>query len=193
MRHNVFLLAPPTMTYKVLSRTPLITSPYCPVEKQVVVLPDGSEADWYVNTSADAVVVIPFLPSGEILLQRIYKHGSGTVITEFCAGLVDEGEVPVDAAQRELREETGHEGTLINIGSCFANPTGSTMKYHFFVAQNCAKVGDQQLDPAEEIELFTVADLSEARSVFRNKSVFTSAATLAAIGLCDDFLSGQTP
>ena len=172
--------------FKVLSEQVIITSKYSPTKKQIVELPGGETAEWYINTSNDAVVVVPLLKSGEVLLQRGYKHGSGEIITEFCAGLVDDGERPIEAAMRELIEETGHTGMLEWIGECFANPTGSTMKYHFFLAQNCEKQIEQQLDPAEQIELFTVKDLAAARSLLTKEGVCISAATLAALSMLNE-------
>ncbi len=75
--------------YKILSREVLISNQYCPVEKQLVELPNGKTIDWYVNTSADSVIIVPFLKSGDVQLQRIYIHGCGLVITVFCAVLID--------------------------------------------------------------------------------------------------------
>lgn len=173
--------------FKILSREVLVSSVYCPVERQVVELPDGRTTDWYVNTSLDAVVIVPFLKSGEVLLQRCYRHGAGEIIVEFCAGLVDAGESALEAAKRELLEETGYVGDLECLGSCFANATGSTMKYHFFLARHCEKVAEQHLDPAEQIELFTVKNVQEVRDFFLDPKVMTSAAVLSALA----FLSEQ--
>ena len=172
--------------FKVLSEEVLITSKYCPTKKQIVKLPNGETAEWYINTSNDAVVVIPLLKSGEVLLQRCYKHGSGEIIMEFCAGLVDDGEACFDAAKRELLEETGYVGEIEKIGECFANPTGSIMKYHFFIARGCEKVAEQNLDHAEQIELFTVKDLTAARVLLTKNEVCTSAATLAAFSMINE-------
>lgn len=167
--------------FKILSREKLITSPYCPVERQIVELPSGGTAEWYVNTCSDAVIVVPVLKSGEILLQRTYKHGCGEVVTEFCAGMVDEGEDLFVAAERELLEETGYAGKLEKVGESFANSTGSSMKYHFFIARDCEKVADQSLDHTEQIELFTVKNMKEARLAFCKHGVHTSSANLAAL------------
>ena len=173
--------------YPIKSREVLISSPYSPVEKHEIELPDGRIAEWYVNTSADAVVVIPVLKDGKVLLQRAYKHGGGEVITEFCAGLMDDGEVPEETARRELLEETGYSaGSLKFLGSCFANPTGSTMKYHFFLAEGCEKVAEQKLDDTEQIECFVVEDLEAAREVICGGSVLTSAASLGAISMINN-------
>ena len=144
-------------------------------------LPDGKTAEWYLNTSDDAVIVITILKSREVLLLKSYKHGSGEFTTEFCAGMVDEGELPEYAAKRELLEETGYVGELEKVGECFANPTGSIMKYHFFIARNCVRVAEQNLDDTEQIELFIVKDMKEAKKILCDKKTHTGSAMLAAL------------
>ena len=170
--------------FKILSREVILDNPYCPIEKQHVELPDGSTCDWFVNKSSDAVIIIPVLKTGEILLQKNYKHGSEKVVTEFCAGMIDSGETPEQAAARELLEETGHTSeSLTKLGEVFGNPTGSSMKYHFFLAENCEKSGNQSLDEAEQIEVFSVKNLDEARKLLTDSETQTSAATLACLTL----------
>jgi len=168
--------------FKILSREIILDNPYCPIEKHIVELPDGTQGEWFVNTASDAVIVIPVLKTGEILLQKNYKHGSGHIITEFCAGMIDPGETPEQAATRELLEETGHSAeSFTRLGEAFANPTGSSMKYHFFLAQNCEKVSDQSLDTAEQIEIFTVKNAEEAKKLLTDPATHTSSATLSAL------------
>ncbi|MCF7906092.1 NUDIX hydrolase [Candidatus Gracilibacteria bacterium] len=168
--------------FKILSKSTLVDSPYCPIEKHIVEFHDGNQGEWFVNTSRDAVIVIPFLETGEVILQKSYKHGGGEVVTEFCAGLIDEGETPEQSAKRELREETGYGGeTFSKIGEVLANPTGSTMRYHFFVAKKCTKVGERKLDLSEQIEVFLVENLEEAKKLLTDKNTKTSSATMAGL------------
>ncbi len=168
--------------FKILSKEVLIDSPYCLIEKQIVEFHDGNKGEWFVKNCGDAVIVFPVLNSGEILLQRSYKHGSGEIVTECCAGLIDEGEEPIQSAKRELLEETGHEaGELEKIGEIFADPTSATMRYHIFLAKNCVCTGEQQLDKSEQIEVFTVKDFNEAKELLTSGEVKTSAATMAAL------------
>jgi len=176
--------------FKILSKEILIDSPYCPVEKHIVEFPDGGEGEWFVNTSDDAVIVVPITKDGKVILQRSYKHGGGEEVVEFCAGMIDAGEIPVEAAKRELREETGFTSdSLEKIGEVFSNPTGSSMKYYFFLARDCSETGPQDLDPSEQIEVFLVDDWGSAKRLLTDKGTLTSSATMAGIGFGEKHLS----
>ncbi len=175
--------------FKILSKEKLIESQYCSVEKHIVEFPDGGKGEWFVNTSADAAIVVPITTEGKVILQRSYKHGSGKEIIEFCAGIIDPGETPEVAAERELQEETGFAAeSLEEIGEVFANPTGSSMKYHFFLARNCALNGEQDLDPSEQIEVFFAEDWASAVELLTDSNTITSSATIAGIGFAAKYL-----
>ncbi len=174
--------------FRILSREKLLDSKFFPLEKQTVEFPDGRKGEWFVKTSPDAVIVFPVLSSGEILLQRAYKHGGGEIVTEICAGLLDSGETPTEAAQRELREETGYKAKKFQkIGECFGDPTAASMRYHFFLATGCVHAGAQELDDSEQIEVFTVSDFTAAQTLLTSGKVHTSAATLAMLPMVESF------
>jgi len=172
--------------YKILSQKRVVDSPYCCIEQQRVELPDGSEGDWFVSLKSDAVIVIPVMADGRVVLQNQYKHGGGEVVTEFCAGMVDEGEEPVDAAARELREETGYTAEeFIHLKTVFSNPTGSRMKYHYFLAKNAKLTHPTELEPAEQIELLIVKDLKAARDYLMKPETLTTAGMIGALSLVE--------
>lgn len=183
--------------FRVLSSEMIVDEPFCHVEKQTVKLHDGSETDWFLRHSPDAVIVLPISPKEEILLQRTYKHGAGTVVTEFPAGMVDAKETPQLAAARELREETGLVAKkLIPLGTVFSDPTGSPMQYHFFVAEDCRKIAERELDETEQIETFWVKDFAEAKSLLctpeetrkrKTQHSRASAASLCVLPLAEEF------
>ena len=152
--------------YKVLSQKTVINEPYCHIEKQKVQFPNGEEGDWFIKHNDDAVIVLPILTDGRVMLQKSYKHGSGVIVSECVAGMVDDGESPEVAAERELLEESGYKAkSLKKLGVTFANPTSSPMKYHFYLAEGCRKVAEQDLEAAEQIDLFFVEDLEEAKKL----------------------------
>ena len=174
--------------FKILSRKMIVDEPFCHIERQKVELPDGKTTDWFLKKSNDAVIIVPVLKTGKILLQKNYKHGSGEVVTEFPAGLVDKGETPQVTAARELLEETGFSAeTFKKVGEVFADPTGSSMRYHFFIAENCEKVADQNLETGEQIEVFTVKNLDVAREILLDSKTKTSSATISVLKFAESF------
>ena len=169
-------------SFKILSSEMISDVPYCRIEKQRVILPNKTETDWYIKHSEPAVVIIPVLKSGEILLQRTYKHGCGKVVVEFPAGLVDNKEAPAFTAERELREETGYVAEdIIPLGRCCADATGSKMTYYFFLAQGCEKLTEPTLDDSEQIQSFTVASFADVTHEFLAGEYETSSSSLAAL------------
>ncbi len=118
---------------------------------------DGSEGTFIKLTPPDWVTVIPVLPDGRFLMVRQYRHGSAALSEEFPAGVIDEGEEPLEAARRELLEETGYRaGKWKHIGEINPNPAFMTNTSHTFLAENLEKVSGQSLDEHERIQFFTL-------------------------------------
>lgn len=97
--------------WKVRSRrSELQRSPWLEVFREAVELEDGGRVDdFYTVTMQDFSVVAAFTARGEVVVERLYRHGSGRMTWSLPAGYVHEGEGPLASAQRELREETGYE------------------------------------------------------------------------------------
>ncbi len=76
--------------------------------RDTVILPNGSESTREFIKHVGAVAVIPLTDKGEIILVKQFRYPFGEVMTEIPAGKLDSKEEdPVEAAKRELREETG--------------------------------------------------------------------------------------
>ena len=176
--------------FEIISREVLIDSPFCPIEKQIVRLPNGKTCEWFVNTNKGAVIVMPILKNGEILLQKNYKHGCGEVIVEFCAGMIDPKETPKDTAKRELREETGYTARKFELlKPLFNNPTGSQMRYHYVVALEAQKTHTPTLEEAEQVETFTVKNIKAAKKFLLDPKTKTTTGSIAGILLLENFLT----
>jgi ADP-ribose pyrophosphatase len=78
------------------------------VLRDIVRLPDGAQAVREYIDHPGAVMILPILSSGELLMERQYRYAVSCELIEFPAGKIDPGEATRTTAQRELREETGY-------------------------------------------------------------------------------------
>ena len=118
-------------------------------------LPNGMVIDGFVLEYRDWVTVIALTKQQEMVLVRQYRHGAQKVILELPGGAMDaEDQSPMQAARRELLEETGYASdTFIQIGCVSPNPANQTNLIYSFLALDAEKVGGQHLDSTEDIEV----------------------------------------
>ncbi|UZJ39625.1 NUDIX hydrolase [Prosthecochloris sp. SCSIO W1102] len=140
--------------WEVIESRYLHKEPWLTMRKDSVRLPNGKNIDdFYVWEYPPWLNVIAITKNDEIVLIRQYRHGIGKVSFELPAGVHDKpGETLLDAAKRELLEETGYgEGTWIKWMELSANPALQTNITHTFLATGVSKISTQRLDETEEI------------------------------------------
>jgi len=146
--------------WEILEETDVSPSPWFPIKKHKVKLPDHTIVDdYYITTMADAAMVVPFLKdTGHIVLVNQYKHGQRKHILELPAGFVQAGKTSAQSAIAELREETGIsaiEDQLIPLGVISNIPTKATHKTYGYLATGLTFNAIQDLDITEDIEVLT--------------------------------------
>lgn len=108
-------------------------SPWFAVQEVVVHDPEGATSVWHYQDHPGAVVVVAGLAGNQIAVVREWRPAVGARCVELPSGRVDAGESPVQAAARELFEETGlTAGDLIPLGSVFNSPGSSNEVTHMF-------------------------------------------------------------
>ena len=122
-----------------------------------VTLGDGHQAQREVVEHAHAVAVVPVTDEGHIVMVRQYRLPAGAAMLEVPAGVIDSGESPDAAAQRELREETGQRaGRLTRLGGFWVAPGYCTEYIHVYLAEGLSE-SRLEADEDERIEVEVLA------------------------------------
>lgn len=131
------------------------------LEKRISPL-TGKEHQFTVLRCPDWVNVIALTPDKKIILVEQYRHGTETVELEIPGGVMDAGEHnPITAGLRELREETGYEGSDARvIGKVVPNPAFMANICYTVLVLNCEKKHPLKFDPTEDIATHLV-DISD--------------------------------
>src|SRR6266508_341471 len=149
------------------------------VHRDTVQLPSGANAIREYIVHPGAVLIVPVLPDGRLVVERQFRYPLHRVVIEFPAGKLDDGESPLATAQRELTEETGYVAARwTRLGLIHPTVSYSTEAIEFFIAEDLTHVG-QQLDDGEFLDVaeMTVAELLAVL----DRGELTDAKTVAAL------------
>ncbi len=173
-----------TRPWQILAGRPLIDRrPWLTVWEEDVQLPNGHRIEGYLRArSREYAEIFALLEDGTVPVVRQYKHGLGRESCSLPAGYLDPDETPMDAARRELREETGLSAEhWQSLGSYVLDTNRSDASAHFFLATGARPDGPQQLDATEDIEV-TYHTLAGLRAMLA-EGAFDSLPTVAVVML----------
>ena len=167
------------LTWEEISTEHVVKDEWIDFRRSAYRFPDGSVFEpFYSYSRRDYVVIVASDRDGKYLCVRQFRQGIKEVTTEFPAGGIERtdgreygsqrgslaAENALEAARRELLEETGYvsdEWThLLTVPS---NATIADNYAHIFMAGNCRKSGDQDLDETEFLHVgkYSAAEIEE--------------------------------
>ena len=158
--------------------------------KDTVLLPNGNTAVWDFVGHNGAAAVVPVLEDGRILMVTQYRNALDRFTLEIPAGGLNPGEPTIDAAARELGEETGYTcekiEPLITIRTtvAFCNE-----KIDIYLARNLAK-GEQHLDEDEFVNV-EAYELKELEYMIYDGTIQDSKTIAAILAYKNKYVSGE--
>jgi ADP-ribose pyrophosphatase len=164
----------------------LFEGPIFRVERFEIELPNGKTVVRDAVRHPGAVVILPLLDDGRILLIRNFREVVRKWLHEIPAGTLEPGEHPDDAAPRELEEETGHRaGRLAKLTEFLATPGMCDERMYAYLAEGLEPTA-QNLDEGECIDVVPTP-LDEALEMVRDGRI-EDAKTIATLLYYDRFV-----
>lgn len=157
------------MAWEVLKSEYIFKDPWLTARREHVKLPTGAEINnFYVLEYPEWCNVIAITKDGKFLMERQYRHAQHFTGIEIPAGCVEKGEDPLEAAKRELYEETGYAGgEWSKLMTISPNPGACTNYSHTFLALGVEPVSTQHLEKTEDIKI-VLMERSEVIRMLKN-------------------------
>ena len=161
------------------------------VKRDQVVLPTGHQSQREFIMHPGAVLIIPMLNNGKLLLERQFRYPLNQVFIELPAGKIDVHEDILVTGQRELMEETGYSAQeWIYLGLQHPCIGYSNEVIHMFIAKGLV-FGQPQRDWDEILDLFEVT-LDESLQMVGTQQI-TDVKTILALLYLEKYLQGLWP
>ena len=159
------------------------------VKEDQVALPNGKQTSREYIVHPGAVVILPLLENGDVLLEKQYRYPLKREFIEFPAGKIDPGEDVLACGQRELLEETGYLASdwqyVTTIYPCIGY---SDEKLVYYMAKELSFSGHQP-DDDEFLEIFQLP-FGQAMDMVKSGEI-CEVKTVIGLFWLEKFMSGK--
>lgn len=169
-----------------ISSQPLFTAKLFEVDELHITYPTGRQVIHHLVKRQPTVAVFPITPKGEVYLVKQYRYMLKKTTLEAMAGFVDAGETPLQAAKRELKEETGIQaGSWEEIMKMDMAASVVDATVHLFLARDL-EIGAAAPEEDEDIEVIKTSLIEALQKVMGGE--ITTSATITGLLLLDKLL-----
>ena len=160
----------------------MVDTDWIKVRKDSVKLPSGHIIDdYYVVEKNDVALVVALDEDNRVILKSEYRYPIDSMLIEIPGGVIEEDGDPLEAAKRELLEETGYNSDQWEyLGVFYDHPTRDINNLHLFLAKNVSKVSEQSLDEAEDIS-FSFTPIAKAVQMVMDNEIKVSGSAIAIL------------
>lgn len=134
--------------------------------RKTFVLLSGQESVYDIKDEGRTICGLVLTPENKVILVKVFRPGPEKVLMELPGGYINEDENPLDAAKRELLEETGYLGDFELVGESIDDAYSNCVRY-CFIAKNCQKIQEPKWEEDEECEIVEM-DLKDFRNHLRS-------------------------
>ncbi|NQU58421.1 MAG: NUDIX hydrolase [Rhodospirillales bacterium] len=174
--------------WQVLKTSEIIKAdPWLTLSVQQVQVPDGRIIDdFYQLALPDFVIAFAQTILQKVVMIRQYKHGAGQTSLTLPGGLIEKGEVALDAAKRELLEETGYRApSWKSLGSYTVNGNLGCGTGHFFMATGAENIQPPNSGDLETMEILMLSEQQVAKALRDGEIMLLNHAAVVALVLAD--------
>ncbi len=174
----------PSDSWRQVERRTVLQTPFIGVWEDTVQLPTGQTIDDYsVVSLPDGVLIVATDEDDKLIMFNEYKYAANKEVLGFPAGGINEDELPIEAAARELLEETGYiSEELTHVGALDVYPSKVVHTNHVVRAKNARRVKDPEHEATESIGEVQLIDLEDIAQMQRDGH-FRTTYLLAALAL----------
>jgi ADP-ribose pyrophosphatase len=171
--------------YQTLQQRPILQTPWFSLRQDDILLPNGQQIVYNVIEKPEAVIIVPMLATGEVVLIHQYRYPLDGWCYEVPAGSIAPTSTPLATAQQELLEEIGgSQAEWVSLGQYWTMKSLGRERSHFFMARN-VQLGQAQHEATEFIQL-KIVSTAEALQMART-GLLADAHSALAVLLCEPY------